>query len=222
MYARSVDPASLLAAAGFALAVAIVVREILVKGVPGPGVPSTRRQRGAPAERPPSAGSAQQARRRLAGLLLAYSFSAGRIGRGSSEAGRAERAGEYAAAYGEASFRDKLRTAARDAGGAVVERALALRYVAASAETPAWARECAHAALGYFIVPLDAIPDAAPAGFCDDLAVLATALRAVAAYVTPAIRARAARKAGRVCGLGAGSPDAVHPPPAGEWPPAAL
>ena len=139
MYARSVDPASLLAAAGFALAVAIVVREILVKGVPG-----TRRQRGAPAERPPSAGSAQQARRRLAGLLLAYSFSAGRIGRGSSEAG-------YAAEYGEASFRDKLRTAARDAGGAVVERALALRYVAASAETPAWARECAHAALGYFI-----------------------------------------------------------------------
>ena len=51
MYARSVDPASLLAAAGFALAVAIVVREILVKGVPGPrvpspGVPGTRRAAG--------------------------------------------------------------------------------------------------------------------------------------------------------------------------------
>ena len=217
MYARSVDPASLLAAAGFALAVAIVVREILMKGVPG-----TRRQRWAPAERPLPTGSAQQARRRLAGLLLAYSFSAGRIGRESSAAGSAERAGEYAAEYDEASFRDKLRTAARNAGSAVVERALALRYVAVSAETPAWARECAHAALGYFIVPLDAIPDAAPAGFCDDLAVLATALRAVAAYVTPALRARAARKARKVCGLAEGPPDALNRPPAGEWPPTAL
>ena len=221
MYARSVDAASLLAAAGFALAVAIVVREILVKGVPGTRVPGTRRQRGAPAERPLPVGSAQQARRRLAGLLLAYSFSAGRIGRGPSEAGSAERAGEYAAEYGEASFRDKLRTAARNAGSAVVERALTLRYVAVSAETPAWARECAHAALGYFIVPLDAIPDAAPAGFCDDLAVLATALRAVAAYVTPAIRARAARNARKVCGLAEAPRDALNRPPAGEWPPAA-
>ena len=222
MYARSVDPASLLPAAGFALAVAIVVREILVKGMPGTRVPGTPRQRWAPAERPLPAGSAQQARRRLAGLLLAYSFSAGRIGRGSSAAGSAERAGEYAAEYGDASFRDKLRTAARHAGSAVVERALALRYVAVSAETPAWARECAHAALGYFIVPLDAIPDAAPAGFCDDLAVLATALRAVAAYVTPAIRARAARKARKVCGLAECPRDALNRPAAGEWPPTAL
>ena len=155
-------------------------------------------------------------------MLLAYSFCAGRICRGSCEAGSPERAREWAARYGEASFRDKLRTAGRTAGSVVVERALALRYAAVSAETPSWARECAHAALGYFIAPLDAVPDAAPAGFCDDLAVLAAALGAVAAYVTPAIRARAARKAGRVCGLGAGSPDAVHPPPAGEWPPAAL
>ena len=222
MYARSVDAAPLLAAAGFALAAVIVVREILVKGVPGTRAPGARRQRRASAERPLPADSAQQARRRLAGLLLAYSFSAGRIGGGSAEVGSAERAGGYAAEYGEASFRDKLRTAARNAGSAVVERALALRYVAVSAETPAWARECAHAALGYFIVPLDAIPDAAPAGFCDDLAVLATALRAVAAYVTPAIRARAARKARKVCGLAESPRDALNRPAAGEWPPAAL
>ena len=142
----------------------------------------------------------RQARRRFAGLLFAYSFCAGRICRGSRGAGSPERAGEWAAKYREASFRDKLCTAARKAGSAVIERALALRYVAVSGETPAWARECAHAALGYFIVPLDAVPDAAPAGFCDDLTVMATALGAVAVYVTPAIRARAARKAGKVCG----------------------
>ncbi len=206
---------SLLTAAGFALACIVVVREILVKGVPSTRVPST----GAPGACQLPAGAA---RRRFSGLLLAYSFCAGRICRGSCEAGSPERAREWAERYGEASFRDKLRTAARKAGSAVVERALALRYAAVGAETPAWARECARAALGYFIVPLDAVPDAGPAGFCDDLAVLATALGAVAAYVTPAIRARAARKAGKVCGLAEGTRDALNGPPAGEWPPPAL
>ena len=204
---------SLLTAAGFALAGIVVVREILVKGVPSTRVPGACQL---------PAGAAQQARRRFSGLLLAYSFCAGRMCRGSCEAGSPERAREWAARYGEASFRDKLRTAARKAGSAVVERALALRYAAVAAETPAWARECARAALGYFIVPVDAVPDAGPAGFCDDLAVLATALGAVAAYVTPAIRARAARKAGKVCGLAEGHRDALNGPPAGEWPPPAL
>ena len=202
MYGRYVNVAggdlTLLTAAGFALAGAVVVREILLYG------------------------GARKARRRLAGLLLAYSLCASRVGRGSCQAGSPERAREWADQYGDAPFREKLRTAARHAGSAVVERALALGYVAVSEETPAWARESARAALGYFIAPLDAVPDAAPAGFCDDLAVLAAALGAVAAYVTPAIRARAARRAGKLCGPAEGAPDAVNGPPAGEWPSAAL
>lgn len=218
----AVSSGSLLTAAGFALAGIVVIREILVKGVPGTRVPDTRGKWRVPAAPQLPAGAAQEERRRFSGLLLAYSFCAGRMCGGSCEAGSPDRAREWAAQYREPSFRDKLRTAGRNAGSAVVERALALRYAAVSAETPAWARECAHAALGYFIVPMDAVPDAAPAGFCDDMAVLATALGAVAAYVTPAIRARAARKARKVCGPAEGSRDAVNGPPAGEWPPAAL
>ena len=69
---------SLLTAAGVALAGIAVVREILVKGVPGTRV----RGSGVPAAPQLPAGAAQQARRRFSGLLLAYSFCAGRICRG--------------------------------------------------------------------------------------------------------------------------------------------
>lgn len=48
------------------------------------------------------------------------------------------------------------------------------------------------AALGYFVLPLDALPDVMPLlGFTDDAAVIAAALAAVAGSITPEHRARA-------------------------------
>ncbi|KRE13780.1 hypothetical protein ASE66_16480 [Bosea sp. Root483D1] len=48
------------------------------------------------------------------------------------------------------------------------------------------------AALGYFVLPLDAIPDVMPLlGFTDDAAVIAAALAAVAGSITPEHRERA-------------------------------
>jgi uncharacterized membrane protein YkvA (DUF1232 family) len=48
------------------------------------------------------------------------------------------------------------------------------------------------AALGYFILPIDFIPDFAPLlGFADDLGVLALIIRQMAVYVTPEIRSQA-------------------------------
>ncbi|MCP4563320.1 MAG: DUF1232 domain-containing protein [Bosea sp.] len=48
------------------------------------------------------------------------------------------------------------------------------------------------AALGYFVLPLDAIPDVMPLlGFTDDAAVIAAALAAVAGSITPQHRRKA-------------------------------
>lgn len=58
--------------------------------------------------------------------------------------------------------------------------------------TPRRVRLTLLAALGYFVLPTDAIPDILPLiGFSDDAAVLAAAVAAVAGSITPAHRERA-------------------------------
>lgn len=61
--------------------------------------------------------------------------------------------------------------------------------------TPRRVRLTLLAALGYFVLPVDAIPDIMPIlGFTDDAAVIAAALAAVAGSITPEHREKA-RKA---------------------------
>src|SRR5690606_39804321 len=80
---------------------------------------------------------------------------------------------------------------ARAAGEEVVEKVLWLFYAAQSPATPRWAKTAIYGALGYFIFPLDAIPDLAPmVGYTDDLGVLAAALTTVAFYINDDIKAR--------------------------------
>jgi uncharacterized membrane protein YkvA (DUF1232 family) len=58
--------------------------------------------------------------------------------------------------------------------------------------TPRRVRLTLLAAVGYFVLPTDALPDLLPLiGFSDDAAVLAAAVAAVAGSITPAHRARA-------------------------------
>ena len=60
--------------------------------------------------------------------------------------------------------------------------------------TPRRVRLTLLAALGYFVLPVDAIPDIMPLlGFTDDAAVLAAAIAAVAGSITVEHRARAKR-----------------------------
>lgn len=58
--------------------------------------------------------------------------------------------------------------------------------------TPRRVRLTLLAALGYFVLPIDAIPDIMPLlGFTDDAAVIAAALAAVAGSITPEHREKA-------------------------------
>jgi uncharacterized membrane protein YkvA (DUF1232 family) len=102
---------------------------------------------------------------------------------------------EFEDAFSEQSFWDKLKLYARSAGKEVVEKALLLYYAAQEEKAPAWAKATIAAALGYFIVPLDAIADLTPAvGYADDLGVLALAIAAVATYINDDVRAKTANK----------------------------
>lgn len=102
---------------------------------------------------------------------------------------------EFEVAFSEKGFWRKLKRYAKSAGTEVVEKALLLFYAAQEEKAPAWAKGTITAALGYFIVPLDAITDLAPVvGYADDLGVLVLAIAAVATYINDDVREKTARK----------------------------
>ena len=93
---------------------------------------------------------------------------------------------DYGKDYSEETFWEKVAKFAIQAGREVIEKALVLYYCLQDSDTPAWTKAVIVGALGYFIVPLDAIPDLTPmVGFTDDLGALAVALAVVAAHVKP-------------------------------------
>ncbi|MEZ5569259.1 MAG: YkvA family protein [Halioglobus sp.] len=101
----------------------------------------------------------------------------------------------FSAAYSDERLRGKLARYARAAGREVVEKVLLLYYAAQEEKAPAWAKATIAGALGYFIVPLDAVTDLAPGiGYVDDLGVLALAIASVAAYINDNVRSRTAAR----------------------------
>jgi uncharacterized membrane protein YkvA (DUF1232 family) len=99
---------------------------------------------------------------------------------------------EFNKEYSESSFWEKIKDYAGSAGMNVIEKALVLYYCLLDRDTPAWAKAVIIGALGYFIVPVDVIPDFVPvAGYSDDLGGLASALAMVAIHLKPEHKAAA-------------------------------
>ena len=102
---------------------------------------------------------------------------------------------DYSREYSESSFWRKLGRFARVAGREVTEKSLFLYYAVQDPGMPSWARTVVYGALGYFILPADALPDVLPGiGFTDDLGALVAAIGIVIAHVTPEVRAKARRQ----------------------------
>jgi uncharacterized membrane protein YkvA (DUF1232 family) len=81
------------------------------------------------------------------------------------------------------------------AGLPFAEDLLSAYYCAFDRQTPRHVQAALLGAIAYFILPFDFIPDMLPVlGFTDDAAVLATAIRLVAAHIMPVHR-EAARAA---------------------------
>ncbi|ARP92396.1 hypothetical protein CAL14_00380 [Bordetella genomosp. 9] len=101
----------------------------------------------------------------------------------------------YEAAYTAPRFWRKLARHAKGAGRQAVEKALWLYYALQDPKTPKWAKRVIYGALGYFVLPLDALPDLIPgAGYTDDVAVMAAALATVAFYIGDDVKRQAAAK----------------------------
>jgi len=104
----------------------------------------------------------------------------------------------HAEAFRGAELQRKLASYARIAGRGVVERALTLYHCLRDPDTPAWAKSVIAGALGYFVLPLDAVADFTPfVGYGDDLGALAAALAVVTFYVKSDHRERARRALAR-------------------------
>jgi uncharacterized membrane protein YkvA (DUF1232 family) len=91
---------------------------------------------------------------------------------------------KYREQYSESSFWEKIKNTALAAGRELIEKALWLFYAIMDSDTPTKAKLIIAGALGYFISPIDLIPDFIPfVGYTDDLAVLVGAIMTVATNI---------------------------------------
>jgi uncharacterized membrane protein YkvA (DUF1232 family) len=87
---------------------------------------------------------------------------------------------------------DKIAKVAKAAGVKVVYAALLLYYASMSPNISMADKAKIFGALGYFILPIDLIPDAIPVmGYTDDLAALVWALKTIWNNITPDIQEQA-------------------------------
>ncbi|MDW0110468.1 YkvA family protein [Sporosarcina aquimarina] len=91
---------------------------------------------------------------------------------------------DYSKYFTDKKFWDKVLKFGKSAGVKVTYTALILYYTIQKPLVPAKAKAVVYGALGYFIFPLDLIPDVIPvAGYADDIGMLLGALAIIAMYI---------------------------------------
>lgn len=107
----------------------------------------------------------------------------------------------YEKNYSETSFWNKIRKYSRIAGSKVVYHALILYYAATKSSTPLQVKLFIFGALGYFILPVDVLPDLiAGLGYTDDVAVILGVIKACHPYIDDECRMKASSKVREIFG----------------------
>ncbi|GAB7055833.1 MULTISPECIES: YkvA family protein [Paenibacillus] len=102
---------------------------------------------------------------------------------------------KYEKHYSETGLWSKLGRYAKDAGMKVVYCGLLLFYALESPNIPLKTKVQIYGALGYFILPLDIVPDLLPVlGYVDDLGALMLAVGTVAMNIDEAVKLKAKNK----------------------------
>lgn len=102
--------------------------------------------------------------------------------------------GDYSQEYTEKKLFEKILEFAKKAGMQLVYMVLIGYFLLQSPDVPKKDKAIIIGALGYFIMPLDLIPDLMPMGFADDLGALALALANVSFYINEDIKNKAKQK----------------------------
>lgn len=102
---------------------------------------------------------------------------------------------DYSKAFSDTAFWEKVKNYAKMAGSSVLEPALTLYFALIDKDTSSVAKATIIAALGYFISPIDVIPDVTPlVGFSDDLGILVAALSAISSQIKEEFKEKARDK----------------------------
>ena len=102
---------------------------------------------------------------------------------------------DYSDQYSEKSLFEKIKKVAKTAGIKVIYYVLIAYYLLKKPDVPKKEKAIIIGALGYFIMPLDLVPDfTAGVGYVDDLGALALALGKVALYIDDDIKKQARDK----------------------------
>jgi len=102
---------------------------------------------------------------------------------------------KYQSEYSDKKFWNKVASVAKKAGIKVIYAALLLYYVLEDPKVSTFDKAKIYGALGYFILPIDLIPDFIPViGYTDDLAALIWAVHSVWTNITPEMKARAQKQ----------------------------
>lgn len=105
---------------------------------------------------------------------------------------------KYGNWFSEKKMWKKFKDYAKQAGLKTVYSALLLFYAYQRKDTPSWAKNIILGVLGYFIAPIDAIPDLTPIiGYTDDIGVLSFGLVTIACYVNEEVKEKARKRLGK-------------------------
>ena len=99
---------------------------------------------------------------------------------------------KYKEEFTEVGFFEKIKNFGKAAGMKTVYTGLLLYYAFRRKDTPKWAKGIVLGALGYFVSPIDGVPDLTPfLGYTDDFGVMMFALVTISAYVNKDVKEQA-------------------------------
>ena len=109
---------------------------------------------------------------------------------------------KYGTYYSDNRFWKKVERVAKKVGATVLLPVFTLYYMLQDDKVPLQHKTYIVGALGYFILPIDLIPDGIlpVIGFTDDIAVMTLVLKLVKDSITPEIKARANARVSEIIG----------------------